>query len=439
MSSTQSGLPRWLSAILVVGIVAGGIAVAVGFVKTRPEPPREEEEATLPVVEVVAVEEGRQSVELQLNGQVQPSRQIVVMPEVGGRIVWQNKEIVPGGIVKRGDPLVRIDPRDYSLAVKQQQAQLSNQKLSLKVEDGRRKVAEREWELFKKEREALGLPVLKDDEESLALRQPHQASAKVGVSSAKSAVSRAKLQLSKTVITAPFNAFVRLEAVEKGQLVAPGMQLVTLVGTDSFWVQVSVPFDKLAYIQLPDGDKKGSRVKVLVETGNGHIERDGHVIRLLGDLDPVGRLARVLVEVQDPFLLKPEKTSGKAQAIDEPESGEQRRSHLPLLLGSYVRVEIAGVELSRVLQIPRVALQENAKVYRLDADNILSVETVEVVWGTPEVVMVRGNLNKGDRLIVTNLAAPVPGMKVRVVEKEPASGGGKEARGPKPAEGAKSQ
>lgn len=429
MSSQRSrGLPRWLSAILVVLILGGGIGVAVAFVKTRPEPPREEEEAVLPVVDVVEVEAGQQSVQLQLNGQVQPSRQIIVMPEVSGRIVWQNDELVPGGIVKRGDPLVRIDPRDFSLAVKQQQAQLSNQQLALEVEKGRRKVAEREWELFKKEREAAGLPVPEDDDEgALALRRPYVDSAKVGVSSAKSGLSRAKLALSKTILTAPFNAVVRAEAVEKGQLVSPGMQLATLVGTDTFWVQTSVPIDKLAFVRLPAGDSKGSKAKVFLETGNGRIEREGYVMRLLGDLDPVGRLARVLVEVKDPFLLKPREKDAEAQ-LDDQESGNSQ-SHLPLLIGSYVRVEIDGVELNDVLQIPRLALQENNRVYRLDSDDQLRIVRVETVWGTKDVIMVRGPLKKGDRLVVTNLAAPVEGMRVRVATEQAAPAtSGKEAK-----------
>ncbi len=424
MSSQAPRLPAWLSAILVIVILGGGIGVAVAFVKTRPTPQKEQEEVALTVVDVAVVEEGTQSVELELNGQVQPSRQIVVMPEVGGRVVWQSAEVMPGGIVRKGDPLVRIDPRDYSLAVQQQQAQLSSQQLTLKVEEGRRKVAEREWELFKKEREAAGLPLPNGDDQALALRKPYVDSAEVGVSSAKSGLDRAQLALSKTVLTAPFNAFVRSESVEKGQLVSPSMQLITLVGTDTFWVQVSVPIDKLGYVRLPRGDEPGSKVKVSQQTGGGRVEREGRVIRLLGDLDPIGRLARVLVEVQDPFRLK--EGSSKVGDLSPKEETSSKKSELPLLLGSYVRVQIEGVELDDVVRIPRLALMENNKVYRLDADDKLVIETVEIAWGTRDYVMVRGPLKKGDRLITTNLAAPVEGMKLRVADAAPgpsASGG----------------
>jgi RND family efflux transporter MFP subunit len=386
-------------------ILAGGVAFAMVMVKTRPEPQREEEEATLPVVDTILVSSGKQSVKLQLNGQVQPSKQLVVLPEVSGRITWQNKQLVLGGIIKKGEPLVHIDARDYSLAVKQQEAQLSSQELSLKVEEGRRKIAEQEWEMFKKEREAAGLPPLPDDEQSLVLRQPYQKSAEVGVSSARSSLSRAELALSKTTIMAPFNAFVRAEAVEQGQLVSPGMQLATLVGTDAFWIQVSVPIDKLSFVKVPKGDQPGSKVRVFLETGNGRVESEGWVIRLLGDLDPVGRLARVLVEIQDPFHLK----------------ANHNDDVLPILLGSYVHVEIEGVELDDVLKIPRTALQENSKVYRLDAEDKLEILDVDIAWGTREFAMVRGPLAKGDRLVVTTLAAPVAGMKVRVAEPKSAA------------------
>jgi len=433
-SSTTKSMPRWLTAVIALGIMFAGIAVAVIMVKTKPKPQKSEEKVVVPLVEVATIRVGTKPVVMQLHGKVMPAQSIVVMPEVGGRVMWQSPELVPGGMVKKGAPLVRLDARDYALAVQQQQAQLASQKVTLQQEHGRKTVAEREWDLFNEERRRAGLPPLEEkegDDDRLALREPQLKSAEIAVQSADSALARAQLQLAKTTIAAPFNAFVRSENVDVGQLVSSGYQLATLVGTDAFWVQISVPVDKLAFIDFPEGDRPGSKAKVWMDTGNGRVERHGEVIRLLGDLDPVGGLARILVEVPDPFLLEGH-DDDTAAPVDAGDEGEPTQARLPLLLGSFVHAEIAGVELRGIAEIPRVALRESNRIFVLDAEDKLDIREVDVVWGDDERVVVDGKVKDGERLVLTSLTAPVQGMHLRVDEASTTPDAGKEAKASQP-------
>jgi multidrug efflux pump subunit AcrA (membrane-fusion protein) len=422
----KSGLPRWATILIVLAILGAGIGSAVVMVKTKKKPQKSEENVLAPLVEVTPIRVGKKPISMQLNGEVTAAQQVVLMPEVGGRIRWQSPKLVPGGMVDEGEPLVRLDARDYALAVQQQQAQLANQELNLRLEKGRKTVAQREWDLFNQERERAGLPPLENDDEDnerLALREPQLQSAKVAVESANSALARAKLQLSKTNLTAPFNAFVQSESVEVGQLVSPGYQLATLVGTDAFWVRISVPVDKLSFISFPKGDQPGSKAKVSMEMGKERVEREGTVLRLLGDLDPVGRLARIIVEIPDPFGLKQD-------APETPEDeGAAPKSNLPLLVGSFVRAAIEGVELKGIAEIPRVALRENDRIFVLTPDDTLDVRTIDVVWGDDERVLIDGAVKDGERLILSPLPAPVEGMKLRTEDgsTSPDKGAGKDA------------
>ena len=145
---SSSGMAGWLVALLSLLILGTGVAIAVIFIKTKLTAKREKGAVAAPLVEVVALKVGTHPVTMQVNGQVMPAEKVVLMPEVGGRVMWQSDELVPGGLVKQGEPLVRIDPRDYALALKQQQAQLANQQLMLEVEKGRRRVAAQEWEIY---------------------------------------------------------------------------------------------------------------------------------------------------------------------------------------------------------------------------------------------------------------------------------------------------
>jgi multidrug efflux pump subunit AcrA (membrane-fusion protein) len=435
------GLPRWLTIVLTLLVVGLGVGAAVFFFKTKPQPKKEPEDAVAPLVEVARAQKGTRSIRMVLTGEVQPSMKVIVMPEVGGKVVWQHPDLVPGGRFKKGETILRIDPRDYALALKQQQAQLAAQQLNVQMEKARQRVAEEEWQLYQKERKQAGLtkpPKPKtegepDEGEALALRKPHLESAEVAVGAVKTSIAKAQLQLSRTIVDAPFNAVVQSENVDLGQLVGPSMQLLTLVGTDTFWVQVSIPFDKLPYVKLPKDGEAGSPALVWLDTGHGRVERKGEVIRLLGDLDPVGRLARVLVEVKDPMLIE------SAPRLATGDEGDKAVSGLPLLLGSFVHVEIEGLELENVAEIPRRALQTDGKVYVLADDDTLRIEKVTVVWGSNDSVLVTGPLKDGERLVTTNLQTAVQGMKLRPLEaaKPEAGASGEPPKGDQKPEGAK--
>jgi len=123
------------------------------------------------------------------------------------------------------------------------------------------------------------------------------------------------------------------------------------------------------------------------------------VVKLLGDLEEEGRMARILIAVDDPLDL---------------DSPEQTRP--PLLIGEYVRVEIEGPELDGVVALPRSALKNGRDVWVVRDDNTLDIRAVDIVWRGETTVMVRNDLRDGERIIMNGLSAPVQGMKVMVDE-----------------------
>lgn len=452
--------PTWLRITVPVVILALGAAVAAGLVLTKPTADKKEKPKTALPVEVVPLEVGEHPVVVRAQGTVRAARQVVLQPEITGRVTWLSDELVPGGRLRKGQPLVRINPRDYQLAVQQQQAQVASQALALRVENARKGVAEREWELYQAERAEreqhrvgkpqrpsqpkhagtsavdAGSPSPDDVLESgkLALREPHVKSAEIALKSARSGLSQAQLLLSRTTLVAPFNALVQAEAVDAGQLISPASQLATLVGTDAYWVQVALPVEQLAHLELPRNGEGGSPARVWFDAGEERVEREGTVIRLLGDLDPVGRMARVLVEIEDPLGLEDERAkakSGNPKATPSqkpPPQGDVESSgddlvngdtKLPLLLGSFVNVEIRGKTLANVAEIPTRALQPGDRVYLLGEGDKLMIRRVQVLLRTATTTVVRGDLSDGDKLIVTSIDTPVEGMALRVSEPAP--------------------
>jgi RND family efflux transporter MFP subunit len=423
-------MKKILKALLPIVALGLGIAVMVGFIATKPKAEKAARVDLGALVEAQSVERSRRLVKVKTHGTVVPSRQVIISPEVNGRVVWMNPELVPGGRFAKGEKIVRVDARDYSLAADQQYAMVDQASTALQVEKGRKKIAVRECELMGGEAAC--------KKGSLALRDPQMRTAEVALKSAESGLKRARLNVGRALLKAPFNALVQARAVDIGQLVGPASPLVTLVGTDSFWVQLSIPVDRLAWIDIPGirGAKKGSRALVYREIGNERIERTGEVIRLLGDLDPLGRMARVLVEIKDPLGLDSKAKTAVGEGQPEASPG------LPLLIGAFVQVEIDGREIDGVVEVPREALRNGDTVYVIanerialppalsdvlfwadpaDVPSLLTLQTmaireVNVVWRKPDSVLVNEGLESGDQIIVSPVPSAIEGMKVRTLD-----------------------
>ena len=141
----------WIQIGLFLVIVAAGVGMFMGLVASKPEPKKRHKKARGAVVEVISAEVAVRQVTVEALGTVIPSRSVAVVPEVGGKVLEQHRELIPGGRIDAGQTIVRIDPREYDLAVRQAQAQVSQAELLLAQERGLKAVAEREWDQIKDE------------------------------------------------------------------------------------------------------------------------------------------------------------------------------------------------------------------------------------------------------------------------------------------------
>jgi len=361
------------------------------MVLLKPKAERTTPEPRVAVVDVLPVVFSDHAAQVSATGQVQAAQQIQLIAEVSGRVVYQSEEVIPGGRLERGEVLVRLDARDYQLAVAQQESQVEQAELNLQLEKGRQAIAAREWELLGEGRS--------EDEAPLALRKPQLANAERAVEAARSGLAQAQLALERTALRAPYNAVVTAETVDLGQVVGPQMAIATLVGTDAFWIQVAVPVADLAHVDIPGVSAEvGSPVEITQRISGEDIVRQGRVLRLAGALDPQTRTAQLLVVVRDP--------------LDPPDGG------LPLLPGAYVDVMIAGKTLSETVRIPRRAVFDGGFVWVVTAEDTLSKVAVDIAWRTDDGVIVSGGLAEGDRVVVSPLSLPVAGMPVRIRSEE---------------------
>ena len=374
--------------VVVIGL---GVVAARAIASFAPEPAKSQVQERRTLVEVRRLSATTEPARIPANGIVVPERQVVVSPQVSGRVVWRSRDLEPGGRVRAGAQLVRIDRRDYELAIRAEQSRVRKAELDLQVELGRQGIAQREWDLLRKDSSG-------DPASALTLRKPHLEAVRVALEAAKGGLERAQLNLERTVIRAPFNAMVRDVHADKGQIVQPGTRLATLVGTDRFWVRAAVPVDRLAMMNVPGVNAKaeeGSRVVVRQRLdGAKPKDRAGAVVRLEGDLDVSTRRAQILVAVESPLVIS--------------DGG------VPLLPGAYVDLEIHGRPLDGVFVIPRSATYGGDHVWVASEQDELRRRSTETVWGDAENLYVIGELVEGDRLVTSRLSLPIEGAPIRV-------------------------
>jgi RND family efflux transporter MFP subunit len=381
-----------LSALILVGAIA-----AYRYqIKTSPRAGRKKPPSQAKLVQVIPVRKADCTTTVTGDGIVMPAQQVVLRPQVTGQLVEISDDVIPGGIVQAGQKLMAIDHRDYEIIVRQRQYDIAKAVKDLKVEQGNQAIAQQEYEI-------LGEVITEEDRE-LVLREPQLASAQAAEESAKASLQKAQLDLTRCDVIAPFNAVIQEKLVDLGATVSVNTNLVSLIGTDEVWIEVKVWIDKLKWLTIPrrNGDP-GSKVKIYNTRAWGADRfRMGRVVCLLGELETQGRLARVLVAIDDPFCLKPE-----------------NRDLPQLLMGSYVSAEIQGRTLTSVFPVKWSHLRgENNKVWIMDDEGKLEIRPVQVVFRDGDQVYITEGLTENENLVVTDIAAPVEGIPLRIAPVE---------------------
>jgi HlyD family secretion protein len=145
-------------------------------------------------------------VNAQAAGAIQPDTTVEVKSKASGEILQLNAET--GDVVKRGAPLVRIDPRNARNALAQAQADLDVAQAQLANATSQKRRAD---ELFKSQS-------ITEQEHEQALLDYANASA--AVVRAKVSVDNARIQLEDTDVRAPITGTILEKDVERGTVIA---------------------------------------------------------------------------------------------------------------------------------------------------------------------------------------------------------------------------
>lgn len=369
---------------LPAAILAVAALVVVGLLRSRPVVETAPREIAPPPVRVLTVAPTAVDLGVRSQGSVIPVTEADLVSEVAGTIVWTAESFEVGGFFDAGEVLLRLDRRDYELALASARAALAQAGVGLAREQAEADVAREEWEQLG----AGGEPG------PLVLRQPQLAEARAQVEAALANKRRAELDLERTAIRAPFAGRLRAKRVDRGEFVNRGVPLATIYAVDAAEVVLPVPDSELAFLDLPLGSElvdSGPRVLLRARFAGGRHEWEGRIARVGGEIDPATRMVNLIARVDDPY-----QASG-----DRP----------PLSVGLFVDAEVIGRSVESVFQVPRGALVGADRVWLVE-DGRLVLRHVGILRADPEVVIVSDGLSAGDRISLTILESAVDGMRV---------------------------
>jgi RND family efflux transporter MFP subunit len=385
---------RVLLKVLPLLIILGAAAVMVFMIFFRPAPKKEIKENPGELAETQTITTVDHQIIVAGTGAVHARKEATITPQVSGKIIYVSDHFAPGGFFRKGQLMFEIEKVDYELAVERSKASLAQAELELAQEESNARIARMEWENLSRNNEQEPNP--------LVLYEPQLKRARANVASAKAELQQARLDLERTRVHAPFNCRIRDEEIDVGQYIRSGSNVAVVAGTDDAEIIVPLSIEELHWIRIPrNGDKiKGSEAIVKVTSGNNSYSWEGKVVRSLGEVDEKGRMARVVVVVQDPYRLNMKRING------EPD----------LEVGMFVEVDIYGEKLTDVVLLTRDSIREDNTVWIADEQDMLRIRPVRILRSEKENVIVRSGLSNGDRVVLTNIQGAADGMKLRLLE-----------------------
>ena len=382
-----SSLTAWVfQPLLVLAILIVGF-VAASRLSLKREPPQRSGAAVYsPLVRTLVTELGTYPVEVRGTGSLEARSRIILTAQVGGEVLEIHHGLRDGGRFRAGEILLRIEPRDYELAVARAEAEIAFARTEITTLEAESEAAIEEWDQLNP-----GEPC-----PALVRLEPQLNAARARVQSSTVELERARLDLQRTGLSLPFDGRVVEASIDVGEVLAPRQSLGVVYATDVYEVAVPLRVEELVWIHVPEGpdDVSGSHAIVRGAGAGGPLEIPGRVVRMYGELGATSRLAQVVVEIRAADLT-PELASD-------------------LLPGTFVDVTLNGANLEQVASIPRGALREDGVVWVVEEGTLRYVRPTIRHRGSGSL-LVEG-LAPGARVVTSSLEVVTDGMQVRLEE-----------------------
>jgi multidrug resistance efflux pump len=220
---------------------------------------------------------------------------VTMAPEVAGRIV--ELHVVDNKYVRKGDLLLVIDPTNYRIAVSQSeaavqqaQANMQNVEAQMNVQQAQIDASQAQLRLgraalvFAQQQAERYQKLAKDgwgtvqNAQQVETLKAQRLSAEAGLAQAKAQLNQAQVNLERTRILAPVDGYVTNLLAQLGDYVNVGVNTISLVDADSFWVDGYFEETNLGPIRV--GDPAQIKLMGRDQIVRGHVDSVARAINV---------------------------------------------------------------------------------------------------------------------------------------------------------------
>lgn len=327
-------------------------------------------------VKVAAVTTQDYALRLVTVGRVQPSESVTLRARIDGQV----KQVLlkEGSNVRTGDVLLTLDDAEFKTRLTQAEAVLARDEAQL---------ANARTELSRNE-------ALKEknyvSDDMLRASRTNVASLEATVKGDRAAVENAKLQLSYTVLRAPFDGRIGARLVFPGTAVKTNDTILAVINrVHPVQVAFAVPEKFLGALQ-PLRSGKNLPVRVTSDSDDS--------LKVQGQADFIDNAV--------------DTTSGTIQVKATFANSDDR-----LTPGAFVKVSLDLDTLKDAVIVPTAALQQNgddSSVYIVGADHKAEIRKVVVRDSRDNIAAIGSGLAAGDTVIIDGLLRLTPGAAVKI-------------------------
>ncbi|MDA3876284.1 MAG: efflux RND transporter periplasmic adaptor subunit [Halothiobacillus sp.] len=328
-----------------------------------------------PIVPVATVHPQSVTVYETFTGSTVANRSVDVRAQIGG--ILDSRAYTEGQLVKKSDPLFKIDDQPYVATLHETQAAVSSAQAALNA-------AQRDWDristLFAK-----GVVSVKDRDDAQSALEIAKAALKV----ANAKVNAAQINVDYTRVTAPIAGIAGLRSVAVGNLIKPGDELVQINDIDPIQVLLTYSSDN-RYATTPalNPDAKHPTPAILLAAGK--------------EVDGVVNYRSMTVDPQTNTITMRALFPNHAEAIKP---------------NAFVRIKIKVAQFPDALVIPQTALTSGIRpgsyaVYTVSKDNEVHLTPVELGPNSNKGQIVESGLSAGMRVVTDGLIKLRPGIQI---------------------------
>ena len=314
-------------------------------------------------------------------GQIAGKDEVKVQSKVSGRVV--EKYFHGGDFVQAGQPLYRIDSRQYESAVLQAQATLAQSQATL---------ANAQTDLGR-DQELLASDAI--SEQQVTTQQANVNAYSAAAAANQALLQKAQQDLSDTVVYAPMSGQVSVDDVAIGTFATAGnTNLVTIGTTDPVFVTFSISeteYLKFRNIQqMQSGSDKGITVAIKLSDGTTY-PLDGRIVQA----------DRALTQNSGTLTVKA--LFGNPDGL--------------LLPGMFARVKLTGETVPNAILVPQRAVQQlldKTFVMVVGADGKSEARKIELGQQVGSYYIVKSGLSAEDTVVVEGLSSLTEGKDLAV-------------------------